>query len=119
MILRRNVTHTLAYKRYLTEVTIDGESGLLFAETIGMRDGVTAQAETYAALKQEFATSIEDYLSWCAELGEKPEKPYPGKFQLRTNPQIHRDAVLAAKKEGKSLNAFVNEALVERLQKVP
>lgn len=119
MIFGRTVTHTLAYQGYLAEVTIDDESGLLFAETIGMRDGVTAQAETYTALKREFATSIEDYLSWCAELGEEPEKPYSGKFQLRTDPQIHRDAVLAAKKEGKSLNAFVNEALVERLQKVP
>ena len=42
--------HTIDYKGYLAEVTIDEESGLLFAQTIGMRDGVTAQAETYAQL---------------------------------------------------------------------
>ena len=110
--------HTIDYKGYLAEVTIDEESGLLFAQTIGMRDGVTAQAETYAQLKQEFAASIDDYLEWCTELGEAPEKPYSGKFQLRTEPEVHRNAVLAAKKEGKSLNAFVNEALIDKVRKV-
>ena len=112
------MVNTIAYKCYLAEVTIDEESGLLFAETIGMRDGVTAQAETYARLKEEFVASIDDYLSWCDELGEEPEKPYSGKFQLRTDPQTHRNAVLAAKKEGKSLNSFVNDALAEKVQKV-
>ncbi|MEM9451734.1 MAG: type II toxin-antitoxin system HicB family antitoxin [Cyanobacteria bacterium P01_E01_bin.6] len=76
---------TIDYKGYLAEVTIDEESGLLFAQMIGMRDGVTAQAETYAQLKQEFAASIDDYLEWCAELGDTPEKPYSGKFQLWTS----------------------------------
>lgn len=110
--------HTIDYKGYLAEVTIDEESGLLFAQTVGMRDGVTAQAETYVQLKQEFAASIDDYLEWCAELGDTPEKPYSGKFQLRTEPEVHRNAVIAAKKEGKSLNAFVNEALIDKVKKV-
>ena len=112
------MTSSIAYKGYLAEVTIDEESGLLFAETIGMRDGVTAQAETFIQLKAEFAISINDYLAWCEELGEQPEKPYSGKFQFRTDPQTHRNAVLAAKKEGKSLNTFVNEAVMEKVQKV-
>ena len=112
------MVHTIDYKGYLAEVTIDEESDLLFAQTIGMRDGITAQAETYAQLKKEFAASIDDYLQWCTELGEPPEKPYSGRFQLRTDPEIHRNAVLAAKKLGKSLNAFVNDALLEKVKSV-
>ena len=69
------MSNTIAYKGYFAEITIDEESGIIFAETIGMRDGVTAQAETYRQLKTEFATSIDDYLSWCEELGEQPESP--------------------------------------------
>jgi predicted HicB family RNase H-like nuclease len=108
----------MQYKGYVAYITIDEESGLLLAETIGMKDGVTAQAETIPALQKEFEASIDDYLAWCDETGEQPEKPYSGKFQLRISPQIHRNLAIAAKKTGKSINAFVSEAALKEAERV-
>lgn len=108
---------TVEHEGYIAEVTIDEESGWLHASTLGMRDVVNAEAETFTQLKEEFAISINEYLAFCKEMGREPEKPYSGKFQLRTNPAIHRHAVALAKQQGKSLNAFVNDAIVDTIRK--
>ena len=55
--------------------------------------------------------SVEDYLEACAEFGKEPEKPLTGQFVVRVRPEVHRSAVLAAKIENKSLNAWVAEKL--------
>ncbi|MEO1134009.1 MAG: type II toxin-antitoxin system HicB family antitoxin [Cyanobacteria bacterium J06639_1] len=104
----------IEYKGYIGEVTIDEESGWLCADTIGMQGGATAEAETFAQLKEEFATSIEDYLAVCAERGITPERSFSGRFQVRTTPEIHRLVVAAAQLEGKSLNQFAGDALAEK-----
>ena len=40
-----------------------------------------------AELRKEFVNSVEDYLSFCADRGEEPEKPYSGKLPLRMSPE--------------------------------
>jgi predicted HicB family RNase H-like nuclease len=41
------------------------------------------QGESVGELKQVFQDSVEDYLAFCAERGEAPEKPYSGKFSVQ------------------------------------
>jgi predicted HicB family RNase H-like nuclease len=62
-------------------------------------------------LKQAFIDSIEDYLEFCAEQNESPEKPFSGKFNLRISLELHREAFIAAKKTGMRLNAWVCDIL--------
>ena len=50
-----------------------------------------------------------NYLAFCNERGEKPEKPFSGKFLVRVSPDVHRAASVAAARDGKSLNAWVAE----------
>ncbi len=54
-------------------------------------------------LKQAFADSIEDYLAFCKERGEEPEKPYSGQFVVRVDPPLHKAVAGAAKRVGMSL----------------
>ena len=63
-------------------------------------------------LKKAFMDSVDDYLAFCVKRGEKPEKPFSGKFMLRLKPEDHRMISIAAKKEGKSLNARVRDHLI-------
>ncbi|MBZ5726538.1 MAG: toxin-antitoxin system HicB family antitoxin [Acidobacteriia bacterium] len=42
----------------------------------------------------------------------EPKKPFSGTFSLRLTPRMHRQLALEARRQGKSLNAY----LVERLQ---
>jgi predicted HicB family RNase H-like nuclease len=37
-----------------------------------------------------FARSVEEYLDFCREEGEPPERPASGKFQARISPEDHR-----------------------------
>ena len=52
-----------------------------------------------------------DYLQECQEKGLTPEKPASGKLLLRLAPELHGQAMVAAKAAGKSLNQWVAEAL--------
>ncbi len=104
------------YKGYEALVEFDQEAELFHGEVINLRDVITFQGTTAAELKQALADSIEDYLAFCAERGEEPEKPFSGQFMVRTEPALHKEITLAAKRAGMSLNKWVSLALEKALQ---
>ena len=105
------MTNIMKYKKYVATVELDAEAGLLHGEIINLSDVVTFQGRSVDELRQAFRESVEDYLGACAEFGKEPEKPFTGQFVVRLRPEVHRSAVLAAKIENKSLNAWVAEKL--------
>jgi predicted HicB family RNase H-like nuclease len=60
---------------------------------------------------------VDDYLAFCAERSEFPEKPYSGKFLLRISPALHQQAALAARRASESLNAWIASAIGAYLRK--
>ena len=76
-----------------------------------MRDVVTFQGDTVEGLKKEFQLSIDDYLEFCGERGEEPDKPFSGKLTLRLDPELHRSIYIRSKKDNKSLNNWIIDAL--------
>jgi predicted HicB family RNase H-like nuclease len=104
----------LSYKGYEGIIThVDDEADLITGEVVGLQDIITFQARTPAELKQAFEESVDDYLAWCAEDGREPEKPFSGQFVVRLDPALHRQAAVAAKIAGESLNAFTAKALAD------
>ncbi len=101
----------MKYKKYVASVELDAEAGLLHGEIINLSDVVTFKGRSIDELQQAFKESVEDYLEACAEFGKEPEKPFTGQFVVRVRPEVHRSAVMAAKIENKSLNAWVAEKL--------
>lgn len=65
--------HTLEYKGYRGHVTLDLDAGVLFGEVVGLRDVITFEATSIAAVRAAFRESVDDYLAMCAQRGEKPE----------------------------------------------
>ena len=47
----------------------------------------------------------------CAEEGMEPEKPFKGTFNIRLDPSLHQRLAAHAIDEGKTLNAFIKDAL--------
>lgn len=92
-------------------VEFDDEAGIFHGEVINLRDVITFQGESVQELRQAFQDSVEDYLEFCAERNEEPEKPFSGTFTLRIPPELHRDIALRAKLAHKSLNSWVTEVL--------
>lgn len=101
----------MEYKGYFGKVEFDDEANIFYGEVINLRDVVTFQGGTVIKLRKAFRESIDDYLDFCASRGEEPEKPYSGKFVVRVDPELHKTISIEAKKNGKSLNAWVSDNL--------
>jgi len=71
---------------------------------IDLRDVITFQGTPVEEIDVAFRSSIDDYLEFCEELGEDPDRPFKGRFMLRLPPELHRKAYVNAVREGKSLN---------------
>lgn len=101
----------MEYKGYLGAVEYDDDAGVFHGEVINLRDVITFQGETVQELRAAFQESVDDYLAFCQERGEEPEKPYSGTFTVRIPPVLHRDVALQARLRNKSLNSWVMELL--------
>jgi len=66
----------MKYKNYEAFVTYDEDARIFHGEVLHLRDVITFQGESVNELEQAFHDSVDDYLEFCKERGEKPEKPY-------------------------------------------
>jgi len=102
---------TMSYNGYQAAIEFDEEAELFHGEVAGLRDGITFQGKSVAELKQAFKQSVDDYLAFCQERDEEPERSFSGRFVVRTSPAAHRQAALMAKRHGVSLNTWVTTAI--------
>lgn len=101
----------MKHKGYNGHVVYDDESKIFHGEVIGIKDVITFEGESVEELENAFKDSVNDYLDFCKQRNEKPEKPYSGKFNLRVSPELHAKLDVAAKSHGESLNTFVTHVL--------
>jgi predicted HicB family RNase H-like nuclease len=106
----------MQYKGYVGKIEYDDEAAIFHGEVINLRDVITFEGESVGELRQAFQDSVEDYLEFCAERNEKPEKPFSGRFVIRIDPELHRLVVLEAKKADISLNQWITERLEKAVQ---
>lgn len=99
----------MTYKGYSSKIEFDDEANIFHGEVIGIRDVVTFQGTSVKELEKAFRESVDDYLAFCKERGEAPDKPFTGKFVVRLDPELHRKAFVEAKRAGKSLNSWLSE----------
>jgi Uncharacterized protein encoded in hypervariable junctions of pilus gene clusters len=79
----------MKYKGYIGAVTYDDEVEIFHGEVINSHDVITFQGTCVDDIKQPFIDSVEDYLEFCHERGEKPEKPFFGKIIPRIPPEVN------------------------------
>jgi len=103
----------MEYKGYLGRAEFDDEADVFHGEVINIRDVVTFQGKSVDELRQAFEDSVQDYLAFCAERGEEPERPFSGRFTVRLSPEQHRQVILAAEKAGKGIEMWAAEALAQ------
>lgn len=108
----------MEYKGYFGRVEYDESAEIFFGRVINIDDVITFESESAKEIKQAFRDSLDDYLEFCAELGKQPGKPYSGKFVFRTTPEIHEKIAVAAAKEDKSINTWIEEVVKQAAAKV-
>ena len=103
----------LKYKGYTGHVEFDDEAGLFHGEVLDLKDVITFQGRSVEELERAFQESVDDYLAFCQERGEEPDKPFSGRLMLRLPPSLHRSVYVRAQREGKSLNQWIAETLAQ------
>ncbi len=86
----------LEYEGYLG--TVDAQDGTFTGRVIGLRDVITFEGETFTEVEQAFRDSVDDYLAFCAERGEPPNRSFSGKIPLRVPPEGHRKTAVGLKR---------------------
>ena len=111
------MSNLLLYKNYFGSVEHSVEDNCLYGKLKFIRDLVTYEATTVDDLVCEFHSAVDDYLTDCEQTGREPNIPCKGSFNIRPGPERHRAAMLALKDDQK-LNAFINEAIDEKLERI-
>lgn len=101
----------MKYKGYIGYVTYDDEVKIFHGEVIGLKDIITFQGTTVRELEKAFKDSVDDYLAWCKERGDAPEKTFSGNLRIRIAPDLHAKLAQEAALQNQSLNSFILEKL--------
>jgi predicted HicB family RNase H-like nuclease len=99
------------YKEYSARIEYSDEDGCFIGHIAGIRDVVGFHGESVTELREAFEAAVDDYLATCEKLKRSPQRPYSGKVMLRIDPGIHAKVAMLAEAQGKSINAWAQEAL--------
>ncbi len=110
------MTKHLEYEGYIGSIEVDVDEGFLYGRLLFLRDVVSYRADDVAGLKAAFEAAVDDYLQTCKEMGEAPDVPCKGSFNIRVGAELHRKAALAAERETISLNEWVRRACLSRIE---
>jgi len=103
------------YKGYYGSAEVSTEDKLLVGRLLFIRDVVSYVASTAKELEEAFHAAVDDYLATCQEIGDQPDVPFKGSFNVRVGPDLHRSAALAADRDNTSLNDWVCQAIDDKL----
>lgn len=99
------------YKGYQASVVFDESVNAFHGRVVNIRDGINFQGTSVDELTVAFHEAVDDYLEFCAERGEAPDKPFSGRLNLRVSPDFHQAISMAAIEAGQSVNQFATEIL--------
>ena len=101
----------LHYKGYSAKPEYSVEDKVFYGKILGIDDLVDFYSENAKNIETEFQKAVDDYLTFCAEIGKEPQKEYSGMFNVRIPPELHRKLSMAAQSEGVSLNKVVEQVI--------
>lgn len=106
----------MEYLGYHAIVEYDAEDRIFVGKVFGISDSLNFHGTTVDELEEMFHQSIDNYLSFCEEIGKEPDKEFKGTFNVRVSPDLHRQVALRAAEEKTTLNQFVAHALETALR---
>lgn len=101
----------ICYKNYYGSVHFDPQEELFFGKIEFIRDLVNYEASDAKSLLKAFHEAVDSYLEDCSHTAKNPDIPFKGSFNVRVDPQLHKEASLYAMQHGDSLNGVVRKAL--------
>jgi predicted HicB family RNase H-like nuclease len=105
------MTSMLGYKGYIGSVEYNDADEVFHGRLEFIRDLVTYEGTDAKSLKRAFREAVDDYLALCTVEGRKPDTPLKGSFNVRPGRDLHRRAMIFARRQGLNLNTVVSDAL--------
>ena len=105
------MTTMLDYKGYIGSVEYNDDDEIFHGRLEFIRDLVTYEGADAKSLKRAFHEAVDDYLELCATEGRKPDVSLKGSFNVRPGRDLHRRAMIFARRKGLNLNTVVSDAL--------
>nr|WP_207202012.1 type II toxin-antitoxin system HicB family antitoxin [Pseudomonas sp. TH32] len=106
----------MKHKGYIGSIEASIEDNCLFGKLLFIKALVSYEGKTVAELDAAFCSAVDDYIETCLALGQTPEKPCKGSFNVRVGHDLHLAAALAATRQKVTLNDLTRQALNEFLQ---
>ena len=106
-----NLNNYLLYKGYVGKVWFSANEAMLCGKVIGIKSLLSFKGDSVSNIIDDFHRAVDDYNYYCSQNGIMPEKPFKGSFNIRIGADLHRMAALAAYEQGISLNALVENAI--------
>ncbi len=106
----------MKYKGYLGSVHFDPDEVIFFGKIEFIRDLVNYEAHDAKSLVNAFHEAVNDYTEDCKTQGRNPDQPFKGSFNVRVEPELHREVYLKAFAHGDTLNNLVKKALQDYLR---
>ncbi|QJI29774.1 type II toxin-antitoxin system HicB family antitoxin [Pseudomonas sp. ADAK18] len=110
------MNNQLKHNGYIGSIEASIEDNCLFGKLLFIKALVSYEGKTVAELEAAFRDAVDDYLDTCHSLGQTPEKPCKGSFNVRVGHDLHLAAALAATRQKVTLNDLTRQALNEFLQ---
>jgi hypothetical protein len=109
--------NTMMYKGYIGSIEVSEEDNCLYGKVLDLPDNtlISYEGETVAELRDDFHTSVDDYLVHCAEQHIEPHKSYSGNLNVRLSPDVHSRVAALARQAGISINAFIRRAVENQI----
>ncbi|HBG41113.1 MAG TPA: toxin-antitoxin system HicB family antitoxin [Porphyromonadaceae bacterium] len=109
--MKTDKTNLLEYKGYYGSIEFDLENKRLYGQLLGIKGAYIYEGNTLEELEKDFQQFVNDYLYDCKNDGIKPQKPNLGNLNVRLKTDTYLRAIREAKREGISLNRYINNAL--------
>lgn len=107
--------NTVKYKDFIGTVEFNSKRNQLEGEIKGIKEQVTFSGTHVDELRDSFRKAVDEYIQKCEELGKAPQKSYKGSFNIRIEPGLHKQATYQSIEKGISLNQFVENAILEKV----
>ena len=105
----------LNYKGYIGNFYLDEEKDVFVGKVINSNDDIFFQSDNAKELKKEFINSIESHIKANDKMPLKANSNFLPNIDLCLPSKVIEKAQLIAKKEGMSLNSWINKKLESEL----
>lgn len=111
------MSNIMKYKGYWAEIKYSDEDECFCGVVEGLKnDVISFEGNSVKELKKDFKEAIDDYLQYCKEHNEEPEKQCKGSLNVRLGVELHNKAKIRSIEKNISINELIKDAVILYLE---